>query len=199
MENHLFNLKFTSKQLLRSSKKCEKEEAKERSKLKKAIEKQNHEGARIYAENAIRQKNQALNYLKLSSRVDAVCSRLESSIRMKQVTRSMGMISNSMEKAMQSMNLEQISAVMDKFEREFDNMQVQSDVVEGAMQTTMSQSTPQNEVDSLIQQVADEHGLQVSLQLGDAAVGGSIPQEKASANSEDDLAARLAALKNPNV
>ena len=40
------------------------------------------EGARIYAQNAIREKNQSLNFLRLGSRVDAVAARLESAIRM---------------------------------------------------------------------------------------------------------------------
>jgi hypothetical protein len=33
------------------------------------------EGAKIYASNAIRTKNQALNFLRLSSRIDAVAAR----------------------------------------------------------------------------------------------------------------------------
>lgn len=40
------------------------------------------EGARIYAQNAIREKNSSLNFLRLGSRVDAVAARLESAIRM---------------------------------------------------------------------------------------------------------------------
>ena len=40
------------------------------------------EGARIYAQNAIREKNQSLNFMRLGSRVDAVAARLESAIRM---------------------------------------------------------------------------------------------------------------------
>lgn len=40
--------------------------------MKKAIQKGNQEVARVHAENAIRQKNQSLNYLKMSARVDAV-------------------------------------------------------------------------------------------------------------------------------
>ena len=75
MEKHLFNLKFAAKQLLRDSKRCEKEEKAEKAKLKKAIEKGNMDVARIHAENAIRQKNQALNFLRMSARVDAVASR----------------------------------------------------------------------------------------------------------------------------
>ncbi len=89
MEEQLFNLKFTAKQLARESKKCEKEEKAERLKVKKAIEKGNHEGAKIYAQNAIRQKNQAMNMLRLSSRVDAVASRLESAIRIGSISQAM--------------------------------------------------------------------------------------------------------------
>ena len=70
MEKHLFNLKFAAKELERCSKKCDKEEKAEKLKLMKAIEKGNHEVARIHAENAIRQKNQSLNYLRMSARVD---------------------------------------------------------------------------------------------------------------------------------
>lgn len=43
------------------------------------------EGARIYGQNVIREKNQALNFLRLSSRIDAVSARLETAIRMQQV------------------------------------------------------------------------------------------------------------------
>lgn len=73
----MFNLKFASKQLLRDSKRCEKEEKAEKAKLKKAIEKGNMEVARIHAENAIRKKNESLNLLRTSARVDAVSSRVQ--------------------------------------------------------------------------------------------------------------------------
>lgn len=44
------------------------------------------EGARIYASNAIRKKNESLNLLKLSSRIDAVASRVQTAITMRKVT-----------------------------------------------------------------------------------------------------------------
>ena len=40
------------------------------------------EGGRIYAQNAIRKKTEALNYLKLASRLDAVVSRLDTQAKM---------------------------------------------------------------------------------------------------------------------
>ena len=47
------------------------------------------EVARIHAENAIRQKNQSLNYLKMSARVDAVASKIQSAIMTRKVTNNM--------------------------------------------------------------------------------------------------------------
>lgn len=69
----------------RNSKKCEKEERLEKQKIKKAIQKGNSEVARVHAENAIRQKNEALNYLKMSARVDAVASRVQSALTTRKV------------------------------------------------------------------------------------------------------------------
>lgn len=43
---------------------------------------ENHEGAKIYAQNAIRKKAEALNYLRLASRLDAVVSRLDTQAKM---------------------------------------------------------------------------------------------------------------------
>jgi charged multivesicular body protein 1 len=67
--------------MARSAKKCEKNQGINKEKLKKAIEQGNMEGAKIYAQNVIREKNQALNFLRLGSRIDAVASRLETAIR----------------------------------------------------------------------------------------------------------------------
>lgn len=47
------------------------------------------EGARIYASNAIRKKNESLNLLKLSSRIDAVASRVQTAITMRKVKYTM--------------------------------------------------------------------------------------------------------------
>ena len=80
LRSDLFNLKFTAKQLIRESKKCEQSAAANKLKCKKAMEVNNMEGARIYAETAIRDKNQSLNYLRLSSRIDAVAQRVNTAV-----------------------------------------------------------------------------------------------------------------------
>eukprot|EP01103_Thecamoeba_quadrilineata_P018403 TRINITY_DN6981_c0_g1_i1.p1 TRINITY_DN6981_c0_g1~~TRINITY_DN6981_c0_g1_i1.p1 ORF type:complete len:201 (+),score=51.51 TRINITY_DN6981_c0_g1_i1:24-605(+) len=192
MENQLFNLKFTSKQLQRQSKKTESSIKTEKLKLKKAIEQGNTDGARIYAENAIRKKNEALSLLRLSSRVDAVASRVETAIRMKTVTRSMANIVQGMDKALNQMDMAKINQVMDQFEHQFADLDEKSQVVDQAISRSTLQSTPKEEVDNLICQVAEEYGLEVAGQFG------IVPTEKvatAVAESEDDFESRLARLR----
>jgi len=166
-------------------------------KLKKAIEKNNIEGAKIYAQNAIREKNQALNYLKLASRIDAVSQRVQTAVSMGQLTKSMGGVVHGMDAALKSMNVERIAKVMDKFEKQFEDLDVRSAYMEGAMDSTTSMSTPEDQVSALMSQVADEHGLTIQAQLGDASMLAQ-PQAQATGNaaasSESDLAARLANL-----
>ena len=142
LQNQLFNLKFTSKQLQRLHKKCEKNEKLNKGKVAQAISKGNMDGAKIYAENAIREKNQGLNYLRLASRLDAVGARLETAIRMRQVTGSMSTIVNSLEKASKSMNLEQLTMTMDKFEKAFEDLDVQGQYAGETMNRVSSSSVP---------------------------------------------------------
>ena len=240
--------------------------------VKRAIEKGNLEGARIYAQNAIRKKNEQLNYLKvcaqqaegkcrcaclgvphsctagatrlpgrvtprarrrlallgrwwgdphtlrlcgpdsfpaarpspsprhptpqLGSRLDAVVSRLETQAKMNVINKSFAGIVHSLERALNSNNLQQVSHTMDQFERQFENLDVQSECVEAAMSSSMALSTPQDQVDSLMQQVADEHNLTLTLDMPAASKAQvAAPQQALPASPGDDLSRRLAELK----
>jgi len=151
-------MKFAVKELERNVKRAEKEEKAEKLKCKKAIAKGNMEVARIHAENAIRQKNQSLNYLRMSARVDAVVSRVQSAVTTRKVTTSMQGVVRAMDAAMKSLNLEKISGLMDKFEKQFEDLDVQSSYMENTMSQTTTTSVPQNDVENLMQSVADEAG-----------------------------------------
>jgi len=58
------------------------------------------------------------------------------------------------------MNVEKITAVMDKFEKQFENLDLTSGVMESAIQQSTAQTTPETQVEALMAQVADEHGLE---------------------------------------
>ena len=73
-----------------------------------ALQQGNTDGARIYASNAIRKKSEGLNLLRLSSRIDAVASRVETAVTMRQVTGNMTSVVRGMDRAMESMNLDRV-------------------------------------------------------------------------------------------
>ncbi|KAJ2010907.1 hypothetical protein IW146_007973 [Coemansia sp. RSA 922] len=176
--------------LKRQAKKCEKDEKTELANMKKDIAKGNTEQARIRAENVIRKKNEGLNLMKLSSRVDAVASRVQTAVTMRQVTGAMTSVVRGLEKNMKNMNLEQMSLVMDTFETQFEDLDVQTGYMEGTIGEVTAKSTPQNEIDLLMRQVADESGLELKDDMQELPV----PQEEVG--EEALLNERLHRLRN---
>ncbi|KAI0239067.1 hypothetical protein L0F63_004716 [Massospora cicadina] len=127
---------------------------------------------------------------------------------MRHVTTSMAGVVKGMDRAMESMNLEKISLVMDKFESQFEDLDVQTSTMEGAMGGVTALAVPQDEVDGLMQQVADENGLELEANLANTPqtlstpsklndLPSRIPATAESSNLDDDaLTARLAKLRN---
>ena len=65
--------------------------------------------------------------------------------------------------------MNQIGAVMDKFEASFDEVDVRSQYVENAINSSTASTMPEDAVESLLQQVSDEHGLQFASRAADAS------------------------------
>ena len=124
VEKQLFNLKFAAKDLNRNAKKCDKEKA-EKAKIKKSIQKGNTEVARIHAENAVRQKNQAINFLRMSARIDAAAARVQTAVTMVKITKSMAIVVKSIHATLRSLNREKISVLMHNFEHQFETLDIQ--------------------------------------------------------------------------
>ena len=82
---------------------------------------------------------------------------------------------------------------MDKFESQFEDLDVQSSYIENSMSQSTSLTTPAEEVDALITQVADEHGLSLATQMKSTNV--EKPVLKVSQVEEDDLNERLNRLR----
>ncbi|KAK2466079.1 hypothetical protein APHAL10511_001721 [Amanita phalloides] len=197
LEKTLFQLKFTAKTLARQAKKAQKDETTEKTRLKKALQQGNNDGARIYASNAIRKKTESLNLLRLSSRIDAVASRVETAVTIRQVTGNMSSVVRGMDKAMESMNLERISMVMDKFEAQFADLDVQTSYMEDTMSSATAVSTPQDQIDQLLRQTAEEANIELQQDLANKSLS-SVPElglKEPIGEEDGQLAQRLRALR----
>lgn len=83
---------------------------------------------------------------------------------------------------------------MDQFEKQFENLDIQSEFVENAMNAQASLSTPEEDVNMLVQQVAEEHNLESMLNM--PAAGRAHAAPSAQQADKSDLSTRLAQLHN---
>lgn len=196
LENTLFQLKFTAKQLKKQSQRAAKEETQETNKLKKIIN-EDEEIAKIYASNAIRKKNERLQLLKLASRVDSVASRVQTAVTMRSVSSSMANVCKGMDKALASMNLQQITMIMDKFETQFEDLDTSVNVYENMGTNSDAVMVDNDKVDELMAKVADENGMELKQSARvDALPSITNDQEHVvDDEKEDKLAQRLRALR----
>jgi len=182
-EDYIIDLKLKGKELERQAKRCEKQQKDEQLKLKKAIEQHNSEGARIFAQNAIRKKTERINYLKLAARLDAVAGKLQSTSTVQNISKDFGYLVRAIDKAMSQMDLIRVSQVMSKFESQFEDLDVRGEVLGASMASTVATSTPEDQVQALIQQTADEY----NLELDDPMTG--VPMQRRTATSSTTKAA----------
>ncbi|KAK9091141.1 hypothetical protein Sjap_024318 [Stephania japonica] len=88
----------------------------------------------------------------------------------------------------------EVSVGLPQFEKQFVNMEVQAEFMESSMAGSTLLSTPEGEVNSLMQQVADDYRLEVSVGMPQAAAQ-AILVKTTEKMDEDDLSWRLAELK----
>jgi charged multivesicular body protein 1 len=95
--------------------------------------------------------------------------------------------------------LAQISLVMDKFESQFSDLDVQTSYMEDAMGSTTAVSMPQDQVDALMRQMAEEANIELQHDLAAKEVPAAeiaAPERSPAIGEEDSkLADRLRALR----
>lgn len=206
LEKALFNLKFTSKQLNRQAAKADRDSRAEQTKLKKALTTTPPQPqiARLYATNSVRNSQQRIHLLTLAARIDAVAARVQTAITMRTVTQSMAQTVKGMDIALKSMDLEKIGAVMEKFESQFEDLDVVGSYYEnvaGGVESQQVGAQGQGEVEALMGRVADEAGVELHQgleegQVPNAPVETTSVKEGKQTTMEEGLGDRLRALRN---
>lgn len=85
---------------------------------------------------------------------------------------------------------------MDKFESQFADLDVQTSYMEDAMSSTTATSTPQDQIDQLLRESAEEANIQLQHDLSSKDVNAVKEIQQENIGEEDDqLAQRLRALR----
>merc|ERR1719183_741002 len=109
---------------------------------------------------------------------------MESAKASKQMVPMMSKTVASMDTALQQMDVVKITSTMDKFEEQFGELDVRTGYMNQAMGSATAAMTPEDEIDSLMQQVADEHGLSMANAI-DAA--GAVPSAIAAPAQQESV------------
>eukprot|EP00744_Colponema_vietnamica_P006023 GILI01008780.1.p1 GENE.GILI01008780.1~~GILI01008780.1.p1 ORF type:complete len:116 (+),score=38.76 GILI01008780.1:53-349(+) len=95
------------------------------------------------------------------------------------------------------MDPEAISRLMEKFETQFESLDVNAETMDNAIGSTIATTAPEDEVNSLLNQIADENGLTMKSDLNSKVLNAPAPvlNKKEEVDKETaDLEARLAKL-----
>jgi charged multivesicular body protein 1 len=188
-------------QLNTHAKKCQVEERTQQRKAKSALDDGNTDIARTYATNAIRKKKEALEYIQLASRLDAVIARLNQQNALSQVDASASTITKSINKLLKKTAPNSMANNMVEFQGAMDELDKETRFMERALGNDAKRLDDQGDVDELLKQLEDGSALTFREQGAGVAVSGTKPvaagvKEDAVAVPEaHDFMAELTALR----
>ena len=186
MFDTMFEFKMMGKQMAKEAKKAETQNKNLIKKVKDCIAKGDYEQAKVAASDAIRQKNQVRRYRILSSKIDTVAQRLQSAYQNQRLTEQMQSLTQQMVGAGNMMDMVKMTETMANFEKLFDDLDVNSAMMDQVFDNVNAGTVNDNEVNTLIQQVAQQNGMKLSddfdqVQIGEGGIAEPAQQEQVGA------------------
>ncbi len=157
MNQVLFKLKMAAKRFEKQSKKALKEKNKNMGKAKKCLLRGDEDGAKLYAMNAQNNEAESKKYLNLSSKLDAMTSKMKSNHNSADImTHIANEVTPKLVEESESMDIKTLVNNFDQFQNAFDKMTVNANIVgQNFNQMTSEGNTIQN-ADNLLNQLKNE-------------------------------------------
>ena len=186
MFDTMFEFKMMGKQMAKEAKKSENQNKNLIKKVKDCIAKGDYEQAKVAASDAIRQKNQVRRYRVLSSKIDTIAQRLQSAYQNQRFTEQMQSLTQQMVGAGNMMDLVKMTETMANFEKLFDDLDVNSNMMDQVFDNVNAGTVNEGEVNQLIAQVAQQNGMKLSedfdnVQIGEGGIAEPNQQEQVDA------------------
>ena len=186
MFDTMFEFKMMGKQMAKEAKKSENQNKALIKKVKDCIAKGDYEQAKVAASDAIRQKNQVRRFRVLSSKIDTIAQRLQSAYQNQRLTEQMQSLTQQMVGAGNMMDLVKMTETMANFEKLFDDLDVNSAMMDQVFDNVNAGTVNEGEVNQLIAQVAQQNGMKLSedfdnVQIGEGGIAEPNQQEQVDA------------------
>ena len=167
----MFEFKMMGKSMAKESKKSEAASKNLIKKVKDCIAKGDYEQAKVAASDAIRQKNMVKRYRVLSSKIDTVAQRLQTAYQNQKLTEQMQSLTQQLLGAGNMMDIVKMTETMANFEKLFDDLDVNSNMMDQVFDNVNAGTVNEQEVKQLIGQIAQQNGMKLSEEFDDVQVG----------------------------
>ena len=171
MFDTMFEFKMMAKSMSKESTKAEAQSKALIEKVKKCIAKGDYEQAKIAASDAIRQKNMVKRYRVLSSKVETIAQRLKTAYQNQRLSEQMQSLTQQLLGAGSAMDIVKMTETMSNFEKLFDDLDVNSNMMDQVFDNVNAGTVNENEVNQLIGQIAQQNGLKLSEEFEDVQLG----------------------------
>ena len=168
----MFEFKMMSKSMAKESTKAESQSKALVKKVKDCIAKGDYEKAKVAASDAIRQKNMVKRYRVLSSKIETVAQRLQTAYQNQKLTEQMQSLTNQLLGAGNAMDIVKMTETMSNFEKLFDDLDVNSNMMDQVFDNVNAGTVNEQEVNQLIGQIAQQNGMKLSDEFADVQIGG---------------------------
>ena len=156
------------------------------------------ENAKVFAENVIRNRKEAINLRRFGVKMGALSDKLASAHRTQEISTQ---ISNSvpmLQRCMKQMDSMGVAGSIGNFEKVFEDMDVKTGDMNAALDNIYSTSIDNGEVMDLLTQMRDQQSMEAGKEIvpGSKDIAANANPTAAQANDADALQARLNELRN---
>ena len=192
MNEALMNMKMKSKQFDRESSKSLKESEKNILKAKDHLKKGNEEGAKLFLELAAQKKNESLQYMRMSARLDHLAASIKSKTNSVQMVQELDRFTPLLQMQAENMPIEQMYKNLNQFSQAYDNLTVKGQILDNTMENTLAEKGSTASVDQMMKELQVE----IQMEMGMAAPNQPVKEVNVQPQQTDKNADFFNSLKN---
>jgi len=196
LKEHQRALKKAIRGIEREERQLEKQQSKLKNDIKKSAKEQQIAVCRLQAKDLVRTRKHTQKMLKMKTQIQAVSLKIQTMKSTATMADAMKGVAKAMGKMNRTMNLPQLSQVMQDFERESGTMEAKQDMMDDMIDSAMGDEDDETETEEIVDQVLAELGLSLGDGVADAEKSAPVGQAAAAPADDDALMARLNALRN---
>ena len=150
---------------------------------------------RIQAKDLVRTRNHIKKMILMKSQIQTVSLSIQGMKSTNTMAQAMKNVTKAMGRMNKSMNMPQITAIMQEFEKQSEMMAMKQEIMDDAVDDVMGEEDDEEETEAIVDQVFEELGLNLAEGMASAGTTDPVATPVATDTADADLMARLENLR----